>query len=165
MLHHRDSEAPAWLIASSLIGSMVLAILPLPQGLAAASPEWVLLALIYWALAAPDRIGIGTAWLTGIFVDLLTGRALGQHALGYVLATYLCLRLQRRLPHYPWVQQSVFVGGFLLLSQFVVFWTQDTRAEQWVVGRNWLVPALVGALVWPLLMNFLHSLWHRSEAP
>jgi rod shape-determining protein MreD len=164
MLHHPDREAPAWLIASSLIGAMVLGILPLPQVIAAASPDWVLLSLIYWALVAPDRIGIGTAWLTGIFVDLLTGRALGQHALGYVLVAYLCLRLQRRLPHYPWVQQSVVVGVFLLLSRFVVFWTQEFQGEQSLIGRNWLVPALVGALVWPLLMNFLHALWHRSEA-
>ncbi|MFO1418042.1 MAG: rod shape-determining protein MreD [Methylotetracoccus sp.] len=159
-----DKEPPGWLIAVSLLVALILRILPLPREIAMTLPDWALLLLVYWVLAAPDRVALGWAWLTGLLADLMTGRALGQHALAYVLVAYLCLRLQRRLPHYPLVQQCLCIALLLLLGQFVVFWTQETRPEQWLAGYPWLAPAALGALLWPAVLHLMHALWRRDQA-
>ena len=53
-------------------------------------PSFVLLVLIYWNMALPDRVGITTALLFGVLVDLLQSSVLGLHGLLFVLITYLC---------------------------------------------------------------------------
>jgi rod shape-determining protein MreD len=51
----------------TLIIAMCLRIVPLPESLALLNPDWVLLVLIYWSLAIPERVGISYAWFFGIF--------------------------------------------------------------------------------------------------
>lgn len=142
---------------------MALRILPLPSAVAWANPDWVLLLLIYWFLAAPESIGLGTAWLTGFLADVLTGRSLGQHALAYCLVAYFCLRFYKRLRFYSLVQQSACIGLFLLLSQLIVAWTQDTPNPQ-MTARFYGFPALSGVAVWPLIMMLMHRLRAPSES-
>lgn len=145
------------IILISLIVAMALSILPLPRQLFLINPDWVALCLIYWIITLPDRVGLTTAWLTGLFTDALTGRLLGQHAIAYVVIAYLCLRGYRRLRLYPIPQQSMWVLAFLLANQLLILWTQSIRnnnAESWLY---WL-PALTGALLWPLVMVTLREL-------
>lgn len=157
MLHGRDSLPPVWLAAITLTAAMALRILPLPQTLAWFNPDWVLLFLIYWLLATPERIGLGAAWLTGFLTDALTARSLGQHALAYVFVAYCCLRLHRRLRFYPPVQQSLAVGLLLFSSQLTVAWTQEFSGSQLGSPSYWF-PVLSGIVVWPLVARALHRL-------
>ncbi|NJD06633.1 MAG: rod shape-determining protein MreD, partial [Methylococcaceae bacterium] len=71
------------IVCVSLAFAMVLRILPWPPQWLAANPDWVLLFVVYWNMAIPDRFGVVAAWTTGLFADALTGRMLGQHALAY----------------------------------------------------------------------------------
>ena len=59
----------------------MLAVIPLPQWLLWGRPEWIALVLIYWTIALPYRVGIFTALLLGIVVDVLEGAILGQNAM------------------------------------------------------------------------------------
>lgn len=143
---------------------MVLRILPLPHSLATYNPDWVLLFLISWALAAPDRIGVTTAWIVGLLTDALTARTLGQHALAYTLVIYLCLRIQPRLRFYPLAQQSLLVALLLAASRFFVFWTQGAKGPEIHDSRYWL-PVVSGLLAWPLVHNTLDFLRRRFGTP
>ena len=51
-------------------------------------PDFVLLALIFWILRAPQLCNIGTAWFAGLLVDLATGGLFGQFALAYALTAF-----------------------------------------------------------------------------
>lgn len=145
------------LVAFSLVLAMTLRILPLPQPWFTLNPDWIALVLIYWTLAVPDRVGVGTAWLMGLFADVLTGRLLGQHALAYSVIAYLCLRGYRRLRLYPLPQQCLWVLLLLLASQLLVLWTQNTRDIDGLLGAYWL-PSFSGALFWPLVLILLRRL-------
>lgn len=157
MPRRRDSLPLSWIAAATLIAAMALRVLPLPHSLAWFNPDWVLLFLIYWILAAPDRIGLTTAWATGFLTDILTARALGQHALAYVLVAYCCQRWHRQLRFYPIAQQCVSVGLLLFLSQLTVAWTQEFSVSQPTAAYYWL-PVLSGVLVWPWVLRLLHRM-------
>ena len=162
MSRRHASLAPHWLAAMSLIVGMSLRMLPLPALLAWGNPDWVLLFVIYWVLATPEHIGIGAAWFAGLLADTLTGRSLGQHALAYCLVAYCCLRFHKRLRFYSLVQQTLCIGLFLLLSQLIVAWTQELPGRPLTVSL-YLLPALSGALFWPLLTSLMHRLRSASE--
>ena len=53
--------------------------------------------LMYWVMALPYRVGIGSAWVAGIVLDVLEGSVLGLNALGLVVIAYITLSLHQRL--------------------------------------------------------------------
>ena len=59
-----DSSGKAgnlWVIVLSMVLAGVLAIVPIPAWLELWRPDWIALALIYWVIALPHRIGMVTA--------------------------------------------------------------------------------------------------------
>ncbi len=131
----------------TLIIAMCLRIAPLPESLALLNPDWVLLVLIYWSLAIPERVGIGHAWILGILVDVLMGRLFGQYALSYSLIIYMVLIWHRQLRQFPLIQQSAFVFGCLLISQLLLFWFENIKAPAQLHATFWL-PVLSGTVSW-----------------
>ena len=53
-------------------------------------PSFILLTLIYWNLALPDRVGLRLAFSIGILVDIIEGTLLGSYALIYVFISFIC---------------------------------------------------------------------------
>lgn len=133
---------------------MSLKILPLPSVWNSMNPDWVLLVLIYWTLAAPEKIGVFNAWVVGLLVDVLTGRILGQHALTYALVSYVTLKLHKRLRQYPVPQQALFIFLCLLFSRILVFWIENIQSDTEFSLDFWL-PVIIGTLLWPLVYSML----------
>jgi rod shape-determining protein MreD len=155
------SPFPPGVVIASLVAAMALRILPLPNPWFILNPDWMGLFLIYWIMAFPERLGLGTAWVTGLFADVLTGRMLGQHALAYSVVAYLALRWHRRLRFDPLPRQCFWVLVLLLVSQLLVLWTQNVKGADAVAWPYWL-PALSGALSWPLVLVGLRWLGRPS---
>lgn len=141
-------------IILSLMLAMGLRIIPLPSFLAGLNPDWVLLSLIYWSLAVPERVGIFYAWTFGLLTDVLLGRLLGQYALAYSLIIYLCLKLHKRLRQFPILQQGLFIFFCLLLSQLLLFVIKNFQNPAQLHGSFWL-PVFTGTFCWPMVYTTL----------
>ncbi len=137
-------------IILTIIMAMCLRIAPWPGFLSSINPDWVLLVLIYWALAVPEHAGIFNAWTVGLLTDVLTGRVIGQHALAYILIIYCCLMLHKRLRQFPWPQQGLFIFSCLLFSQMLLFWLKIIQHPAQLHASFWL-PIISGTLCWPLI--------------
>ena len=144
------------LIVISLIVAMILKIAPWPGFFMPFNPDWVLLTLIYWALASPEKTGIISAWTVGLLTDALTGRLLGQLALTYPLVIYFCIKKHKRLNQFPLVQQLLFILFLLLLAQFLVFWIENFHKGISFSLTFWL-PAFSGTLIWPLIFTLMRE--------
>ena len=141
-------------IILTLVLAMGLRIAPLPPSLAVLNPDWVLLVLIYWSLAMPERVGIFHAWTFGLLTDVLTGRLLGQYALAYSLIIYICLKLHKRLRQFPFLQQGVFIFFCLLLSQLLLFFIKNLQHPAQLHASFWL-PVFTGTLSCPVVYALL----------
>ncbi len=53
--------------------------------------------LLYWAINRPQSVGVGTAFVVGMLTDIGTAAPLGQHALSYMLITFLVQQRQRQI--------------------------------------------------------------------
>lgn len=140
----------------SIILAMILRILPLPTSLDTINPDWVLLVLLYWVMITPERFGVVNAWTIGLLVDVLTGRLLGQYALAYALACYVCIKL-KRLRNYALLQQSLLIFLILFLSQAMLFWTENIQSPTAFQIAFWL-PVITGTVCWPIVSAIFHSL-------
>jgi rod shape-determining protein MreD len=141
---------------------LVLAIVPLPEWLSPVRPDLALLAVIYWILASPRIAGLGYAWLAGLFLDVLRGMTLGQHALAFVLVAFLTHRAQLRMRMFPILHQAAAVMVLLAVYHFVLFWTDGLTGHGYTGWNRWL-PVLSGALLWPLIVAAGDTLTRRSR--
>ncbi len=146
----------------TIILAMILRIAPWPHFIQIINPDWVLLVLIYWCLALPERVGVFNAWIIGLLTDSLTGRMLGQYALVYALASYVCLKLQKRLRQFPPIQQCLFIFFILLFSHLLVFWTENLH-EPTRFHRSFWFPVLSGTGSWPFVYAFLRLICNHRK--
>jgi len=73
-----------WVLPASLVVALLLGLLPLPALLQPLRPYWLALVLAYWVIEAPERVGLGIAFASGVVADLLYGGVLGEQALRLV---------------------------------------------------------------------------------
>lgn len=145
------------IILITFIIALLLTIMPLPDWLRYARPDWVGLVLIYWCLAVPDRVGVNTGWLTGLLVDLLTGTLLGQHALSLTVVAWLTLKFHQRMRLFPVWQQAVTVMVLLIVHQLLALWISRIIGHPSAPWYVWM-PAITGMLIWPLVFTALRGL-------
>jgi rod shape-determining protein MreD len=136
--------------------ALLLTIVPLPQLLNFGRPDWLLLLVIYWSLNAPFVAGLTYAWICGLIIDALIGTLIGQHALAYVLVATLAQHFQLRIRVFPVLHQAFAVLLLVMVYHFMLFWIDGivgTAIASWI---RWL-PALIGALLWPLIVAMLDT--------
>ena len=146
----------------TIILAMILRIAPWPHFIHIINPDWVLLVLIYWCLALPERVGVFNALIIGLLTDVLTGRMLGQYGLVYSLVSYICLKQQKRLYQFHPIQQCLFIFFVLLLSHMLIFWTENLQ-DPTVFHTSFWFPILTGTGSWPFVYVLLRTLCdHRK---
>ena len=144
-------------ILVSFLVAMILTSLPLPEGAIIYRPDWMALALIYWCMALPERIGIFTGWLLGLVLDVMYGSLLGQNAMALSIIAYLVNILHLRVRMFPLWQQSVMVLLLIILHLAISAWIRGIAGQFSVTWTYWM-PALTSALVWPFIFIVLRDL-------
>jgi len=151
MTPQRERLAP---MLVTLAAAMAITILPLPPGLELWQPDWVALVLIYWCLESRTVFSLGSAFVVGLVLDLLTGSLLGMHALEFVILIYLVTRFRARLRFFPPWQQALSVLALLLNDRIIVLWIIGLRGDAFPAMGFWLSP-VIGMLIWPWLFLLL----------
>jgi rod shape-determining protein MreD len=146
-----------WVIASSFFVAYVLAVVPLPEWLVWARPEWPALVLIYWTIALPHRVGLLSALAVGIGLDVLEGAVLGQNALSLMILSILSLALYQRLRMFNVLQQAGTVFILVGINQLICQWILNLQGAG-IPSLLFLLPAFSSALMWPVVLQCLRSL-------
>lgn len=142
------------LILATFLSAFALALLPLPDYLAAFRPNWLALVLCYWVLEAPARVGLGVAFLLGLAADLVFGTLIGEQALRLCVIAFIVLRFRPRLRFFTLLQQALAILALLLNDRVVVLMIRILSGEGLPPWEFWIAP-WIGTLVWPLLYLLL----------
>lgn len=145
---------------TSVLLAIALTIMPLPASIEAFRPDWVVLMLIYWAIAAPEKYSVGTAWLIGIVMDVAQGTMLGQHALAMCLIVFVTIRFHLQMRVFPLTQLTLTVMALLAVYQFLLFWINGVAGVSAPSTVYW-GPVVTGTLLWPALSMFMNGLRFR----
>lgn len=116
-------------------------------------PDFVAMALLYWCMHKPWRVGIGLSWGMGVLADVADASLFGQHALAYAVLAFGGVVLSRRLRMFNLRQQTSQVGVIFALTYAVY------ALVHWQVNGNvvWLyfLGCLTSTLMWaPLSIMF-----------
>lgn len=144
-------------VALSFVVALLLTSLPLPESFIAFRPDWLLLVLVYWSMALPDRVGIFTGWIFGLTLDVMYGSLLGQNAMSLAIISYLVNVMHLRFRMFPLWQQSVVVFFLVLLHLGLTAWVRGITGNFSLFWMYWL-PAVTSALIWPFLFVVLRDI-------
>ncbi len=147
----------------TIVVSLMLMIMPLPEVLEPFRPDWLALTLIFWAMQLPRTWGIGIAWIVGIVLDVAQGTLLGQHALGLCVIIFVTVRIHLLMRVFPLLQLTATVFALLALYQFLLFWVNGVAGVSTNLVNYW-GPVVTGTLIWPFLYMFLSGMRYRVRS-
>lgn len=159
--HHAKIFTQLWLLGK-IIGSFFIAfvylLLVAPHLWAVLHIELVLIFLLFWHYAQRTYVGVISAWIVGLFVDLIFGSTLGVHAFLYALSIYIVQLFQTQFRYNTVLMQYLFVA-LLLLANAVVRLVILQASSLLLTTEVFLLcaQALLGAFVWILLTSFIHT--------
>ena len=150
-----------WFIFLSLIAAAVLNFLPTAHW--PGMPDWVALVLCFWSVREFRRVGMGWSFLFGVLMDVADGSLMGQHALAYVLMSYIASSLSRRILWFPLLQQALQVFPLLFMVQVLQLAARMATGAAcgaingWVCEK-WKVPSFIVTLAGMLVFRGL-TMW------
>jgi rod shape-determining protein MreD len=151
-------------------GSLIAALLlnmsmgMLFQGPDTWQPDLLSVCIVFWSIHQPRRVGIASAFLLGIAMDIHHTTLLGQHALAYSLLSFGSIMLHRRILWFPLGQQSLQVLPLFALAHGVVLAIRVLSQGQWP-GIGLLVAPALEALLWPVATVVLLMPQRRAPDP
>lgn len=147
-------------------GSLFAALLlnMIPVGRAAWTPDLLALAIVFWSVHQPMRIGIGVAFVFGIVMDVHQSAMLGQHALSYTTLGYFAITIHRRLLWYPVASQALQVLPLFALSHLIELGIRMIGGGAFPGWNLFISPAIEAAL-WPLASIVLLAPQRRAPEP
>ena len=135
------------LITISIFFALVMALMPLPISFEPYRPDWVLMVLMYWSLAVPHRLNIGTAWVVGLLIDLASGSPLGVNSLTYSVCIFITASNFQKIRNFSLWQQSILIALFLTLYHLMQFWLNHFLMGVYF-SPHYMWPVLTGMLCW-----------------
>mgnify|MGYP000846849974 FL=1 len=149
---------PGFITASLLLA---LAINLLPLGPMVWMPDALILALAFWGVHQPWRVGMGIGFVLGLCMDVHQSSLLGQHALAYTVLMYGTRVFHRRVLWLRPLQQPWQMVG-LFAAAHAAYVLAGLLAGRGMPGWGVVLAPLLEALLWPLVSWMLLAPQRRS---
>jgi rod shape-determining protein MreD len=136
----------------------------LPLGRSPWLPDLLALALAFWTVHQPRRVGVGVSFFFGLLMDVHQGSLLGQHALAYALLAFGAIALHRRLLWFPVLQQAVQILPLFLAAHLVPLFVRMIAGDLFP-GWSYFIAPCLQAVLWPVVSYLLLAPQRRAPDP
>ncbi|AIZ78689.1 rod shape-determining protein MreD [Actinobacillus equuli subsp. equuli] len=137
--------------------AFVLEIMPWPIGFQGLRPNWVILVLIYWALALPNKVSVGTAFVAGIVWDLVLGSILGIHALVLSIAIYFVAKYHLILRNLSLWLQAILVMLYVIAIRFLIYFVELVLHSAEFNSQE-ILGAIISGILWPWIFLLMRHI-------
>ncbi len=131
--------------------------MPWPYAIDVFRPSWLVLILIYWVMALPHRVNVGTAFILGLVWDLLLSSVLGLHSFALSIIVYLVAFKSQLLRNMALWQQALVVlllSALMLLIIFLLeFVLQHSPFKSAILWSS-----VTNAILWPWLFLLMRKI-------
>ncbi|MCX8574129.1 MULTISPECIES: rod shape-determining protein MreD [unclassified Gilliamella] len=147
----------------TLFLGLCLQIIPWTPSYNIYKPHVLMLFLAYWLIALPHRVGIGTAFILGIIMDLFSGTIIGIHAFIFSIIAYLLIFKYQLIRNLALWQQCFIIFGISICYNLLMFLFQVSIYHTITMSPLNLLSSFVDGVLWIVIYLFLR-LVRRSFA-
>lgn len=147
----------------TLFLGLCLQIIPWTPSYNIYKPHVLMLFLAYWLIALPHRVGIGTAFILGIIMDLFSGTIIGIHAFIFSIIGYLLIFKYQLIRNLALWQQCFIIFGISICYNLLMFLFQVSIYHTITMSPLNLLSSFVDGVLWIVIYLFLR-LVRRSFA-
>jgi len=133
-------------------------------GRAAWSPDVLAVVLVFWMVHQPLRVGIVSAFVFGLLMDVHQAGLLGQHAMAYAVMSFFAITIHRRLLWFPVPSQAAQVFP-LFFAAHAVELLLSLGAGGNFPGFWMALAPVIEALLWPVASVVLLAPQRRAPDP
>ncbi len=158
MSHYKSNGR--WVIVLTCFIGLILQLMPWPEDIYMLKPSWLALILIYWIMALPHRVNVGTAFIFGLIWDLTLGSTLGVRSLALSLIAYLVAYKSQLLRNMELWLQAVIVMLLCFVMLAIIFVLEiflHHVSFQWDIFWH----SLVSGILWPWLFLLMRKVRRR----
>ncbi len=155
---------PLFIWGSLIVALMLNILMSALMGRAAWPPDILALALVFWVIHQPLRVGVGTAFVFGLCMDVHQGALLGQHALAYTALSYFAITISRRLLWYSIPSQALQILPLLAGAHAVQLLVRLLAGNSFP-GWTFVLSPVFEALLWPVVNLVLLAPQMRAPDP
>jgi len=127
-------------------------------------PDLLAVVLVFWTVHQPQRIGIISAFVFGLLLDVHQGALLGQHAMSYTVLSFFAITVHRRLLWFTVPSQAAQVLP-LFAAAHAVELAFRMMAGGSFPGVTLLLAPLLEAACWPIASILLLAPQRRAPDP
>ena len=133
----------------------------LPWRVWGAAPDMLLLTIAFWCVNQPSRVGLLTAFVFGLLMDIHDAGLMGELALYYTLVAYGAVVLNRRLQRFDLLGQAIHLLPVFFAAKFFTILLHAWIAGRWP-GWDWALGVLLTIAIYPL-WGFILQLPQRGS--
>lgn len=147
-------------------GTLMLALVAsmLPLGRTPWMPDVLALALVFWSVHQPLRVGIVAAFVFGLAIDVHETALLGQHALAYTALSYFAITIHRRLLWFSVPSQAIQVLPLFAAAHAIELAIRMLAGGAFP-GWTVLLAPVIESLLWPVVSVILLAPQRRAPDP
>ncbi|QPB41886.1 rod shape-determining protein MreD [Rodentibacter haemolyticus] len=144
------------------IVALVMELAPWPLDFQAFKPSWLILVLLYWVLAIPNKVNIGFAFLLGVIWGVVLGSSLGIHALVLSIAFYFIAKNYLVLRNLSLWFQSLLVIIFVFAIRLTIFLVEFFLHS---AAFNWqeIFGAVASGILWPWVFLLMRKIRRKVK--
>ena len=150
------------LLISSFFIALILEVIAIPSAISGIKPAWVTLILIYWIVYTPNILAIKTAFLLGIYMDLIVGNLMGTMGLSLSVVAYLSILLRNRFINFSVWQNSFLILILVAISQLLMLWVYLAVGKRPQGAGYWLI-SVASMVAWPIICICIDALRSRYK--
>ena len=146
-----------FVLVSIFIVAFILEIMPWPIGFQGFRPSWLILVLIYWALALPDKVIVGTAFIAGFVWDFILGSILGIHALVLSISIYFVAKHHLVVRNLSLWLQGLLVMLYIIMIRGFIFVIEHTLHAA-TFNTQEIAGAFISGILWPWVFLLMRQI-------
>ena len=117
------------------------------------TPDFILLALIFWFFKSPALLSISRFWFIGLVVDIFMGDLLGQYALTYACCYFMAQYFIRKILLNNEYQQLLYIFLIFLGSQIIMLMI-NVMHDLHYPGASYFLQSITAVIIWYGLSKF-----------